>query len=65
MPAEERFTWVTELAGVRVGETTGGVPVLWRGCGRGCLDFLDKGNTSTAAPIGEPKDEKNDVPPQA
>ena len=65
MPAEERYTWVTELAGVRVGETTGGVPVLWRGCGRGCLDFLDKGNTSTAAPIGEPKDEKNDVPPQA
>jgi hypothetical protein len=31
---------------------------LWRGCGKGCLDFLDKGNTSTAAPIGEPKDEK-------
>ena len=65
MPAEERYTWVTELAGVRVGESTGGVPILWRGCGRGCLDFLDQGNTSTAAPVGEPVDEKNDVPPQA
>jgi len=65
MPAEERYTWVTELAGVRVGESTGGVPILWRGCGRGCLDFLDKGNTGTAAPIGEPMEEKNDVPPQA
>ncbi|KAI0264864.1 hypothetical protein BC834DRAFT_236946 [Gloeopeniophorella convolvens] len=40
-PAEERYAWVTQLAGVHVGETTGGVPVLWRGCGRGCLDFLD------------------------
>jgi hypothetical protein len=28
MPAEERYTWVMELAGVRVGETTGGVPLL-------------------------------------
>lgn len=65
MPAEERYTWVTELAGVRVGETTGGVPILWRGCGRGCLSFLDKANTSSAAPIGKSEEEKNDVPPQA
>jgi hypothetical protein len=65
MPAEERYTWVTELAGVRVGESTGGVPILWRGCGRGCLDFLDQGNTGAAAPIGESKEEKNDVSPQA
>jgi len=43
LPAEERYTWVGVLAGVRVGETTGGVPLLWRGCGRGCLDFLDGG----------------------
>ena len=41
LPAEERYMWVTEIAGVRVGETTGGVPLLWRGCGRGCLQFLD------------------------
>ena len=51
MPAEERYTWVTELAGVRVGESTGGVPILWRGCGRGCLGFLDQGNASIAAPV--------------
>lgn len=52
MPAEERYTWVTELASMRVGDSTGGVPILWRGCGRGCLDFLDPGNTSIAAPVG-------------
>jgi hypothetical protein len=65
MPAEERYTWVTELAGVRVGESTGGVPILWRGCGRGCLGFLDQGNASIAAPVGKPMDEKNDAPVQA
>ncbi|KAI0365173.1 hypothetical protein BV20DRAFT_1004514 [Pilatotrama ljubarskyi] len=43
-PAEERWTWEEEIAGVRVGaEGVGGVgvPVRWRGCGRGCLSFLD------------------------
>ncbi|KAI9450371.1 hypothetical protein BJY52DRAFT_1303067 [Lactarius psammicola] len=50
LPAEERYTWVTEIAGVRVGETTGGVPLLWRGCGRGCLDFL---NAAGGAPASE------------
>ncbi|KAI0351872.1 hypothetical protein OH77DRAFT_1429165 [Trametes cingulata] len=43
-PAEERWTWEEVVAGVRVGaEGVGGVgvPVRWRGCGRGCLDFLD------------------------
>src|SRR5260221_13289136 len=40
LPAEERYTWVSELAGVRVGETTGGVPLWWRGCGRGGLECL-------------------------
>ena len=48
MPAEERYTWVTEVAGVRVGETTGGVPLLWRGCGRGCLEFLDSASATPA-----------------
>ena len=53
LPAEERYTWVSELAGVRVGETTGGVPLLWRGCGPGCLDFLvDKGSKTVDAPAG-------------
>ncbi|KAI9063833.1 hypothetical protein FKP32DRAFT_1626900 [Trametes sanguinea] len=42
--AEERFTWEEVVAGVRVGsEGVGGVgvPIRWRGCGRGCLSFLD------------------------
>ena len=53
LPAEERYTWVSELAGVRVGETTGGVPLLWRGCGPGCLDFLvDEGSKTVGAPAG-------------
>ena len=53
LPAEERYTWVSELAGVRVGETTGGVPLLWRGCGPGCLNFLvDEGSKVVDAPAG-------------
>ncbi|KAH9954662.1 hypothetical protein BC827DRAFT_1241677 [Russula dissimulans] len=54
LPAEERYTWVSELAGVRVGETTGGVPLLWRGCGRGCLNFLDEGEGAVAPAAGAP-----------
>ncbi|KAI9438973.1 hypothetical protein H4582DRAFT_1946007 [Lactarius indigo] len=52
LPAEERYSWVTEIAGVRVGETTGGVPLLWRGCGRGCLDFLDVAGPAPASVRG-------------
>jgi hypothetical protein len=37
--AEERYTWERVVAGVSVG---GAVPVLWRGCQWGCLDFLDE-----------------------
>lgn len=37
--AEERMTWEKEIAGQKVGDM--GVPVLWRGCSAGCLDFLD------------------------
>jgi hypothetical protein len=58
LPAEERYTWVNELAGVRVGETTGGVPLLWRGCGPGCLDFLDEGKAGVA--LGEAQKGEND-----
>ena len=47
--AEEWYTWVIELAGVRVGEITGSVPLLWRGWGRGCLDFLDGVGTNAPA----------------
>lgn len=37
-PAEERYEWVTTLAGC---ELSSFVPILWRGCTAGCLDFLD------------------------
>ena len=35
--AEQRLTWESKVAGLQVGGT---VPVRWRGCQRGCLDFL-------------------------
>lgn len=36
-PAEQRLSWERTIAG----QNTGGmVPVLWRGCEYGCLDFL-------------------------
>ncbi|KAJ7668361.1 hypothetical protein B0H17DRAFT_1087922 [Mycena rosella] len=38
--AEERYTWETVVAGVPVG---GSVPLKWRGCQWGCLDFLGVG----------------------
>lgn len=37
-PAEERYTWESLIAGVDLGAK---VPLKWRGCLRGCLDFLD------------------------
>lgn len=36
--AEERFTWESQVAGVMVG---GQVPLKWKGCDIGCLDFLN------------------------
>ncbi|KAG8967402.1 hypothetical protein FRC03_010018 [Tulasnella sp. 419] len=40
-PAETRYEWVNEVAGVSVTDLDHGVvPVLWRGCSSGCLDFL-------------------------
>ncbi|KAI8974593.1 hypothetical protein BD414DRAFT_498146 [Trametes punicea] len=61
-PAEERWTWEEVIAGVRVGaEGVGGVgvPVRWRGCGRGCLAFLDPEplpppTQETGADVGPP-----------
>lgn len=35
--SEQRFTWERKIAGLDVGTA---VPVRWRGCQRGCLDFL-------------------------
>ncbi|KAI0819580.1 hypothetical protein BC628DRAFT_1423632 [Trametes gibbosa] len=54
-PAEERFTWEEVVAGVRVGaEGVGGagIPVRWRGCGRGCLAFLDHAPESVSRTAG-------------
>ena len=34
---EQRLTWERRIAGQDVGSA---VPVRWRGCQRGCLDFL-------------------------
>ncbi|KAB5594784.1 hypothetical protein CTheo_1763 [Ceratobasidium theobromae] len=39
-PAEKRLEWVTTLAGC---ELSSAVPILWRGCSAGCLDFLEEG----------------------
>ncbi|KAK7049695.1 hypothetical protein VNI00_005726 [Paramarasmius palmivorus] len=36
--AEERFTWEHTVAGV---PNLGDVPIRWRGCQKGCLDYLD------------------------
>lgn len=41
--AEERFEWVKDVAEVVVSDLPGGVvPIQWRGCSSGCLDFLEK-----------------------
>lgn len=37
-PVERRFSWEKVIAGQNAG---GMVPVMWRGCGHGCLDFLN------------------------
>ena len=47
-PAEERYTWERTVAGNRM--SFPGIPVLWRGCSPGCLDFLQ--------PPEEPKDQE-------
>ncbi|KAF9453542.1 hypothetical protein P691DRAFT_792238 [Macrolepiota fuliginosa MF-IS2] len=36
-PVEQRFSWEKVIAGQNAG---GMVPVMWRGCEHGCLDFL-------------------------
>ncbi|THH19805.1 hypothetical protein EW146_g1431 [Bondarzewia mesenterica] len=46
LPAEERVVWVENIAGVKVGSAYAGIPLLWRGCCAGCLDFLAPRNSS-------------------
>lgn len=40
-PAEMRYEWVKKINGKDAG---GDIPVEWRGCSRGCLEFLDEPN---------------------
>lgn len=42
-PAEERYSWELRIATQSAG---GLVPVRWRGCMRGCLDFLNPEETT-------------------
>lgn len=46
--AEEIFTWEAEIAGVRVtrGAAGGRIPLRWRGCRWGCLDYLSSSSKS-------------------
>jgi len=37
---EERFTWETRIAGKDLFGMV--VPILWRGCSKGCLRFLNE-----------------------
>lgn len=53
--AEQRFSWEQNIANISMG---GLVPVRWRGCQRGCLDFLDGAEPKEDAPrvLGEDSD---------
>lgn len=45
-----------KIAGHKVGKKSGRVPLLWRGCSLGCLDFLagkmDEVGTSSVMEVG-------------
>lgn len=50
--AEERLEWIPDLAEEVVSDLKGGlVPVLWRGCLRGCLDFLEPKPVASDNPL--------------
>lgn len=48
--SEELFSWQKTIAGIQLGGTAA---ILWRGCLRGCLDFLGPAN-----------DEPEEIPPK-
>ena len=52
VPAEERFTWEHTVAGV---SHLGHVPIRWRGCQQGCLDFLEEKEKSREPPANLPE----------
>lgn len=47
---EQRFTWERKVAGLDIGDA---VPVRWRGCQRGCLDFLCPSDEATGQDVEE------------
>ncbi|KAF8524177.1 hypothetical protein JB92DRAFT_1463500 [Gautieria morchelliformis] len=54
VPVEERIEWVGTVAGVQVAESQSAwVPLLWRGCGPGCLDFLEDEEDSSSNKVDE------------
>ncbi|EIN09397.1 hypothetical protein PUNSTDRAFT_142973 [Punctularia strigosozonata HHB-11173 SS5] len=58
-PAEQKLIWTRDVAGISLPEE---VPLLWRGCMPGCLDFLD-GVESGAGMVDVDMGEKPDVVP--
>ncbi|KAJ7601080.1 hypothetical protein C8J56DRAFT_25705 [Mycena floridula] len=54
MHAEEAFSWESCVAGCRIGEA---IPVKWRGCSRGCLDFLVPHSDGDERDIGVSEDD--------
>ena len=55
-PVEVRYTWETKIAGIDLGMPA---PMRWRGCSRGCLDFLGahaKENTGSSTTKRESED---------
>jgi hypothetical protein len=57
--AEERFTWERIVANVDLGAP--GVPVRWRGCSHGCLDFLGSRAPEPQEPSAAPTQQDNPI----
>lgn len=53
-PFQIRYTWETRVAGKHLPTA---VPVQWRGCCLGCLDFLD------VTPVGDTTTDESDPEP--
>jgi len=54
-PVEERMEWVGVVAGVHVAENPAAwIPVLWRGCSKGCLAFLEENEEGKVKFADEP-----------
>lgn len=48
--AEERLSWEKEVAGQKVGGETG-IPIRWRGCSAGCLEYLEEFSGDSSMPV--------------